>query len=753
MNSRQDGPERLVVVSNRLPFQAAVDSKSKKTVLQPGGGGLVSALDPVLRRSGGLWIGWAGGGEAGSISEAAGTLPYGVVAVELSEEETAGFYHGFTNRTLWPLFHDLVERTVFEESWWKDYVTVNRKFAEATAAELRPGDLIWAHDFHLFLFARALRRLEPSARCALFLHTPFPPPQLFQRLPWRREIAVALLEFDLIGFQSERDFSAFARTISAFCPDARPIDFSEREAIWSRADRTARGGVFPISMDFAFWNDLGRNAKVISRAERFRAKNGNRQIILGVDRLDYSKGIPHRLRAFAALLERHPELREKVQFLQIAVPSRTSVAEYKDLKKEIDRLTGMINGTYGTTSWVPVNYLYRHFEPPELAAYYRAADVAMITSVKDGMNLVAKEFCAASVEGKGVLVLSEFAGAAYELAEGALIVNPHDTAGMREALYRALQMPLDEQRERLEAIRSYLETHDVHRWAADFLEVARGVGMRRKEPELLLAEWPGWKAPRLLLFVDYDGTLTGIQPHPIMAAPDRPLLELIDALAALDGVTLAIASGRAVEELERWFPNPRILLIAAHGAVWRRRGARALLLARKELSGLLGEAREQLEPLVMEAPGFLLEDKGHSFAIHYRLANESALQRFLPPLRKEIRWLLERRPELRLLEGRCVLELALASVTKGAALQAVRRELGLEGAPAAAFGDDRTDEDAFRVLGDSDLSVHVGAGPTVAEVALEGPAQVRELLGRLAAARLAASGEAETEAAASLRAE
>jgi hypothetical protein len=303
----------------------------------------------------------------------------------------------------------------------------------------------------------------------------------------------------------------------------------------------------------------------VKHAERFKRSNGGRKIILGVDRLDYSKGIAHRLRAFADLLERHPEERERVQFVQIAVPSRLSVKEYRELKREIDGLIGQINGTYATPSWVPVNYLNRSFLERDLAAYYRAADVALVTPIKDGMNLVAKEFCAASVAGKGVLVLSEFAGAAAELSSGALIVNPHDTRGVADALHRAITMPAAEQEARLVKLRRTIREHDVHRWAANFLAAARGGTGRLREPEAILDEWTGWRAENLLVSLDYDGTLVPIRPLPGMAAPTPAIEALLAKIAALPGVTLALSSGRSLAELDTWFPNPAIVLVGGHG--------------------------------------------------------------------------------------------------------------------------------------------------------------------------------------------
>lgn len=726
---------RLLMVSNRLPFEIRPDPEGVLSQIVPSTGGLVRALDPVLRRTAGLWFGWPGDATGEEALRGAGGLPYEVVPIALAPPEVAGYYDGFSNRTLWPLFHDLLGRTSFEEGWWRTYQSVNGKFADAVAARLGPDDFVWAHDFHLLLFARELRARRPGVRVGLFLHVPFPPQGLFQRLPWRREIAEALLEFDTIGFQSARDLRAFGRTVRETVRDARQLDAADRDLSFERNGRASYAAVFPIGIDFAFWDSLGRDPDVVRHATRFRRKNGGRKIVLGVDRLDYSKGIAQRLRAFGELLERHPEARERVQFVQIAVPSRISVREYRELKREIDELIGRINGTFATPSWVPVNYLNRSFSESDLAAYYRAADVALVTPVKDGMNLVAKEFCAASVAGRGVLVLSEFAGAAAELAPGALIVNPHDAAGTAEAIHRALSMPPEEQEKRLFRLRRTIRDNDVHRWAELFLAAARDGTARLRSPEAILEEWDGWKADRLLLSLDYDGTLVPIRPLPGMAAPASETLDLVRDLAALPGVSLVLSSGRALAELDVWFPDPAIVLIAGHGAAWRRGGKDELLLAPSWLAETLDGCRQRLQALIDSSPGALLEDKGTSIAVHYRLVEGTARRGLVAAVRAETRRLLAERPGLRRIEGRSVVEIGLSGVDKGTAFRHARAALGLEEAPALVLGDDETDEDAFSTILPGDLAVHVGARPTRARFALKDVGAARDLLARIAAGR------------------
>lgn len=732
----QPGLERLMVVSNRLPVQTLRVSEGR-TRLEPGGGGLVAAMRPVLERTGGLWIGWPGEAGAGEVDEQIQAHAFEIVPVPLDPRLVEGYYDGFSNRTLWPLFHDLLGRASFEPAWWAPYQEANRAFAEVAAGRACQGDVVWVHDYHLILFGEYFRRLRPEIRQGFFLHIPFPPLMLFHRLPWRKELMRGLLSYDLVGFQTERDLGAFVRALLEVCPEAKPLEFTERQASLEWEGRTIEAGVFPISIDFAYWDALGKSRVVRRKAQRFIEKNASRKIILGVDRLDYSKGIPQRLRAFGQLLEHHPAECERVQFLQIAVPSRTSVSEYKELKREIDALIGNINGRFATPTWIPINYIYRSFAPADLAAYYRAADVALVTPIKDGMNLVAKEFVAASVEKTGVLILSEFAGAAYELEPGAIIVNPHDVAEVAEALYRALHMPQEEQRSRLESLRSIVSQNDVHRWAQGFLCALRGIERKFRSPSQILKDWTGWRAPGVLVYLDYDGALSPLRLYPNLAAPDPDVVKLLSELALDPGIRVVVASGRSFSELDRWFSDPEICLVSGHGSIWRHRGVRGLLLAQNDRPEGILEARRLLDPIVEATPGAALEDKGVTLAVHYRMVPEFVLPRLLPRLRKEIEKFVEKRRDVALLEGACVLEIVPEGVSRGKAFSAVRAKLGCENDPALLIGLDRREEELIEALGEGDLAVHVGGGPTRAAVALRRPQEVKELLSELLKLRAA----------------
>jgi len=495
LSARGTQPQRLVVVSNRLPFTFSRDDKGAWRA-EPGGGGLVTALLPVLRNRGGTWIGWPGAtGDpqelAGALAESGASAGYSFGAVDLTAEDIHNFYLGFSNAIIWPLFHDLQSLCNFDPAYWRTYCAVNRKYAEAIRARAQPGDFIWIHDYHLMNTAAELRRLGTTSRLGFFLHIPFPSPDLFLNLPWRESLLRALLEFDLIGFQTSRDRRNFVR-----CARMLVADFEiegRGQVLEARVGkRQVRIGSFPISIDYEAFARRAGAPEVAQKAQDLHRLLPKRKLILGIDRLDYTKGIPLRLKAFQNLLTRYPELREKVSFMQVVVPSREDIPEYYRLRSEIEQLVGQINGKFVRPGgWVPVWYEYRSLSRLELLAYYRAADIALITPLKDGMNLVAKEYCACSIEEDCVLILSEFAGAASQLARGALLVNPYDVEGTADAIRTAFHMDAGERHARMRRMRGSIRDHDVFWWVDSFLHAAITKDLRAfPHPEGSPAEAP-----------------------------------------------------------------------------------------------------------------------------------------------------------------------------------------------------------------------------------------------------------------------
>ena len=469
---------RLISVSNRLPVILS-RGRDGRWQADPGSGGLISALVPVLQNRGGLWIGWPGVVEEEEGTEQIGEVlettgrdsGYTLYPVHLSASEKEDYYYGFANEIVWPIFHDLQTLCNFAPQYWRSYCQVNRKFAQTIAQHYQVGDHIWIHDYHLMKVGEELEALGIKCATGFYLHIPFPALDIFLKLPWRMEILRALLRYDLIGFQTLRDRRNFAQCVNTLIPDAK-ISTRRQVITVEIGDRTVRLGDFPISIDFNEFATQAQQKEVIDLAQHFHENLPQRQVLLGLDRLDYTKGIPYRLDAFRSTLEHHPELRGKISLVQIVVPSREDIQEYSDLKTEIEQTVGQINGQFTQSGWIPVHYIFRGLERVELLAYYRTCEIALITPLKDGMNLVAKEYCACKVDDNGVLILSEFAGAAAQLQEGAILVNPYHIEAVAEAIYNATQISWDERRTRMRKLRQSIQKHDIFWWVDSFLQAA-----------------------------------------------------------------------------------------------------------------------------------------------------------------------------------------------------------------------------------------------------------------------------------------
>ncbi len=449
----------LVVVSNRLPLRFEADGDDAGWRSSPGG--LVSALTPVLRRRGGIWVGWAG--YSGDVSVPDSYEGIGLHAVPISEDEYDDFYVGFANRTLWPLYHDAVRSPSFERRWWQAYISVNHRYAAAAAAGAQRGATVWIHDYHLQLVPMMLRALRPDVRIGFFLHTPFPPQELFMQIPWRRELVEGLLGADLVGFQVPGAATNFAR-LARRLTDAEGDD----ERLWHDG-RVVRVGAFPISIDTGEIVQRATRPQVVERARQIRADLGDPDfVMLGVDRLDYTKGLQQRVKAVAELFAEGTLSTPNHVMIQVAVPSRGEDTHYKQEREDLERLIGEVNGTYSDVGHAAIHYLHQSVDLDELIALYLAADVMLVTPLRDGMNLVAKEYVAAKVDESGALILSEFAGAARELGE-AILVNPHDLDGIKGAIRVVLDLDPIEARVRMRYLRGVVGRRDVHAWARDFL--------------------------------------------------------------------------------------------------------------------------------------------------------------------------------------------------------------------------------------------------------------------------------------------
>lgn len=707
---------RLLLVSNRLPVTVDVDGQKISVHRSPGG--LATGLSGPHERSGGLWIGWTGLSAVPSAALKsrvdAELRERQCVGVHLEAAELTHYYDGYCNRILWPVFHYLLERLPLHSPDWDAYVRANEKFAEAVCANYQAGDTIWIHDYQLMLLPALLRERLPEARIGFFLHIPFPSSEVFRTLPNREQILRGLLGADLIGFHTLAYARHFITSLLGVLGIPTEIDRVRVKG------RDVRVGAFPMGIDARAYSTASRSPAVQERVEEIRKSSEGHALLLGIDRLDYTKGIPRRLLAVERFLEKHPERRGKVRLLQVAVPSRSRVDAYEKFRREVNELVGRINGKYGTVRSTPVHYLYQSFDLEELCAMYRAADVMLVTPLRDGMNLVAKEFCAARTDDDGALVLSEFAGAAAELGE-AVLVNPYDVDKIADAIETALTTPAQERSVRMKALRTRVSHWDVHRWVESFLEALESAQSHRAAP--VISSPPAAisdamerirQAKELVLLLDYDGTLVNFVGNPELAAPGERVRNLLKALAARRNTTVHLVSGRMREQIDRWFSDLPIGLHAEHcywsrpipGEPWRP----AMEVPREWMSKL----KPLLERYTALVPGTFIEEKSASLAWHYRMADPEFGVYQANELYLHLTQTFANAP-VEVLPGSKVVEVRPHGVSKALVVkQLLKGEPPREGTLFFAMGDDRTDEDLFAVLPPDAIAAHVGEKPSIA---------------------------------------
>lgn len=740
MTSETSEPRRCIIVSNRLPFVAKQEEGGLNFSESAGGvaTGLRTWLDSSSAESVGhrdhLWVGWPGNGFSAGAKEELKSIAankFQSYPVFLSEEDMELFYHGFCNKTLWPLFHYFPTYTAFNEDHWQHYKRVNETFCKAVLDVAREGDMIWIHDYHLMLLPEMLRGFTRSNPIGFFLHIPFPSFEIFRLLPgrWRSEILEGLLGADQVGFHTYGYMQHFLQSVQ------RILGHENTLGLISLPTRVVKAETFPMGIDFKRFHEAGGNREVINEKEALKKSLPEAQIVLSVDRLDYTKGILNRLHGFGRLLEENPHLHEKVVLIMIVVPSRIAVDQYELMKKHIEELVGRINGTFGTISWTPVVYQYKQLSFAPLVALYGVSDVAMVTPLRDGMNLVAKEYIASRSDASGVLVISEMAGAAKELGE-AIVVNPHDVDEIARGLQDALRMPVDEQRRRNRIMQRRLQRYDVVRWADEFIDQLRGTLQTQKKFEarvlprstrhLLLEEYNN--SARRLILLDYDGTLVPLAARPEEAKPDRELLSLLTILGRDPKNSVVVISGRDRFTLQTWFASIPVRLVAEHG-IWIKEPDGEWTLLKEQSGEWKGHILPILERYADRLPGAFVEEKEYSLVWHFRAAHPEQGRVLAGELSDHLT-AFTANIDLQVMQGNKVVEVRRAGVNKGVA---GRHWMSLEAFDFVfAVGDDWTDEDLFTALPESAWTIRVGITTSQARFNLRDSHEVISLLRRMA---------------------
>lgn len=729
--------KRFLIISNRLPLQISLSEN--KVDVTPSVGGLATGMKSVSKSSNSVWIGWSGvdtqklpESQSKKVNEA--LKKEDCVNVDLTEEEVELYYEGFSNKTIWPLFHYFTQFVKYEEEEWQAYKKVNQKFADVISENMDGVDKIWIHDYHLLLLPQMIKERFPNVTIGFFLHIPFPSYELFRILPWRNEIINGMLGADLLGFHTfdyERHFMSSVRRLLGYDININEISLPKRIV---KVDN------YPMGIDYDKFNSSALNSQkksvrdkseVRKELERHYLLYPETKFILSIDRLDYTKGIINRLEAFEYFLEHYPEDRDKVTLVLLSVPSRVGVEQYQQMKSEVDEVVGRINGKYSSINRTPIWYFYRSLPFENLVDLYNNCEIGLITPVRDGMNLVAKEFVACKTDGRGVLILSEMAGASKEMSE-ALIINPNNTAQIAEAIKTAIEMPAEEQAERISIMQQRLKRYNVEKWASDFLDTLENV--RQNEENYLAKRITASTKKNIIndviasdnriFFLDYDGTLTGFKNNPKHAKPDEKLYALLDKLAENPKNRVALISGRDKETFQEWFEDKPYTLIVEHG-VWVRPAGSDWQMIEPLDDTWKEDIKSALEFYVDRTPGSFIEEKNYSLVWHYRKTDPELGANRAIELKDELTSLVANL-NLEILEGNKVIEIKNRGINKGRAAQKVLHDTPAD--KIVAMGDDWTDEFLFAEIPEDAITIKVGMAKTIATYKVENFKEVHELL-------------------------
>ena len=717
---------KTIIVSNRLPVKIKIEKDGLK--VKPSEGGLATGLGSIYRQGNNIWLGWPGlavkkESEKEKITKE--LKKENMMPVFLTQNEIEDFYEGFSNETLWPNFHYFNQYIVYNPLLWKAYQKVNKKFAKEIEKIAEPDDTIWIHDYQLLLLPEMVREIFPRISIGFFLHIPFPSYESFRLLPWRREILLGMLGADFLGFHTFDDMRHFLSSVN------RLAGIGNSNGKLTVNNRVVMADALPMGIDYDKFAKEASSPETLAKEVRFRTSLGEVKVILSIDRLDYSKGIPQRLRAFEIFLEKYPEWREKVSIVMIVVPSRDQVEMYRQLKEEIDELVGRINGRYSRLVWTPIHYFYRSFELSSLSAFYRMASVALVTPMRDGMNLVCKEFIASKLDKKGVLILSEMAGSSKELSD-AILINPNDVDELVEGLNEALTMPEEDQVAKMTIMQKSLRRYNIHHWVKLFFDRLTLVKEEQKslETKLLDKETQSKvlqdykKAKNRLIFLDYDGTLVGFSGNPQHSKPDKALLDTIAKLTKSKKNRIVIISGRDRHTLENWMGSMKLDFITEHGSWLKEYENDWRLIANMDASWKKN-IMEVMEYYVNRTPGSFVEEKEFSLVWHYRKVETGLGEMRTRELTSHLHYTTGNMP-LNVLEGNMVVEVKNSEINKGRAAT-----MWMEKFPhdfLLAIGDDMTDEDTFKSMPDHAYTVKVGSNYSAAKYSLPTYHDVRSLL-------------------------
>lgn len=722
---------KIIFISNRLPVTIS-HSKSRfkynKSI-----GGLATGLKSYHEQANSIWVGWPGLLEEDTTDHEKNNIrktlkkTYQCLPVFLSREDYELYYHGFCNDTIWPLFHYFGNKAQYNTKTWEAYKKVNMKFFETVEPMIKKNDVIWIHDYQLMLLPKLIKDKYPDTQVGFFLHIPFPSYEVFRQLIWRQEILQGLIGADLIGFHTYGYVRHFLSSVQ------RILGFDHNLNLIQTEDRCVQADIFPMGVDYAYF--AGADCKEETKKASDVKKTNDIRTILSIDRLDYTKGIPERITAFGLFLSKYPEYREKVRLHLIVAPSREAVDSYDELRREVNELVGHVNGKYGTIHWMPIWFFYRQFTQEELIGFYRNSDVLLVTPLRDGMNLVAKEYIASRSDNEGMVVISETAGAACELGE-AVIVNATDCDGIAEGIKTAFEMPIEEKILKNKILHTRLCRYNVNFWASEFLDaLAHTVEYSQQktpykniEKDSGIIETAYKRAENRILFLDYDGTLVGFAPTPEQARPDGEIKQLLKKLAQDPKNTIVIISGRDRWTLEEWLGDLDLNLIASHGLWVKRRAQNDWTVTVSLNNDWIESVRHVLEVFSDRIPGSFIEEKEYSLAWHYRQCEPELIASKLNVLNvlKETLTGLIGSMNLEIQNGNKVLEIKDNRVNKGfgASLFLNNREFDF----LLAAGDDTTDEDLFEALPDKVYSIKVGPDSSAAKYNLKSYKSMRALL-------------------------